>query len=323
MLNHLDISKKSIVFVCQKLEEKIHLCIENDCLLEKIGEEKIAKVSLHKILSVIISGNFSITSNLINKLSFNNILVIITDDFLKKISIIEPEINGNYDIRKKQYLKNDIETLEIANNIVKEKLKNQNNLLLFLKKDIIKFENKENLNLKELLGFEGNFGREYFKKVFSEYNWYKRLPQSKIDELNFLLDFGYSLLFNLINCFCVIFGLDCYKGYYHQLYFERKSLVCDLIEPFRPIIDASIINIFKYNIYQKNDFVFVNSLICSFKNGYKTKIKYLKFFLKSILSHKIEIFEFIRSFYFYIADPIKYSFPEAKIDFSKLPISIK
>lgn len=324
MLSHLDINKKSIIVIHQKIDENIYLSLQNDCLLEKIDGVKTAKVSLYKILSVIIAGNFTLTSNLINKLTYNQITVIITNDFFNNIAIIEPEENGNYDIRIKQYSISKENSLKIANLIIKEKIKNQNQLLYFLKKPSIEVNLSDNKvsTLKEILGLEGVVSREYFNNIFSNYNWYKRMPQSKIDEINFLMDFGYSLLFNLINCFCLIFGLDRYKGFYHQLYFQRKSLVCDLIEPFRVIIDLAIINAFNFNIYKKDDFKFTDNLVCGFKNGYKTKLKYLKFFLKSILSHKIEIFQFIKNFYFYIADSNKYKFPDTKINFNKLPISL-
>ncbi|MGB9883676.1 MAG: CRISPR-associated endonuclease Cas1, partial [Microgenomates group bacterium] len=151
--------------------------------------------------------------------------------------------------------------------------------------------------------------------------WYKRLPQSKIDQVNFLLDYGYWLLFNLIDCFTLIFGFDRYKGFYHQLYFQRKSLVCDLMEPFRSLIDATILNIFKFNIYKDSDFTLQNNTY-EFKKDCKIKTKYLKFFLKSLLSHKVAIYNFVRNFYLFIGNPKK-TFPQSFIDFEKLPIAIK
>ncbi len=37
-----------------------------------------------------------------------------------------------------------------------------------------------------------------------------------------------------------IYGFDVFCGVLHRQFYMRKSLVCDVIEPFRPIIDLQI-----------------------------------------------------------------------------------
>ena len=51
-----------------------------------------------------------------------------------------------------------------------------------------------------------------------------------------------------------MFGFDLYVGVYHRLWFKRKSLVCDLIEPFRCIIDHATLLAFNRKQFTSQDF---------------------------------------------------------------------
>ena len=79
--------------------------------------------------------------------------------------------------------------------------------------------------------------KTYFSAYYQNQNWKGRHPRMKSDVLNVTLDIGYSILFNFMESFIRMFGFDLYVGVYHRLWFKRKSLVCDLMEPFRCIID--------------------------------------------------------------------------------------
>lgn len=76
----------------------------------------------------------------------------------------------------------------------------------------------------------------------------------KTDPLNVTLDIGYSVLFNFIESFVRIFGFDIYVGVYHRTWFKRKSLICDLMEPFRCIIDHAILLAFNRKQFTIDDF---------------------------------------------------------------------
>ena len=54
------------------------------------------------------------------------------------------------------------------------------------------------------------------------------------------MDIGYTMLFNYIEAILNIYGFDIYKGNLHKEFYKRISLVCDMIEPFRPIVDYKI-----------------------------------------------------------------------------------
>jgi len=59
---------------------------------------------------------------------------------------------------------------------------------------------------------------------------------------------------------CLIFDsvFDNYKGVYHKFFYQRKSLVCDLVEPFRPIIDYKVRKIIKLGQVNEEDFDYIH-----------------------------------------------------------------
>ena len=62
------------------------------------------------------------------------------------------------------------------------------------------------------------------------------------------------IFFNFIECNLRLYGFDIYRGFYHTLFYERKSLVCDLVEPFRCIIDQAIYRAYRLKQIDLNDF---------------------------------------------------------------------
>jgi len=91
-----------------------------------------------------------------------------------------------------------------------------------------------------------------------------------------------------------IYGFDPYAGFLHQLFFQRKSLVCDLMEPFRYIIDRRIRKLHDQNQVVPEDFYFQEGK-CQI--GFEAAKKYTKFFLKDILAEKENIFKWCQEFY--------------------------
>ncbi|MDR0579752.1 MAG: CRISPR-associated endonuclease Cas1 [Campylobacteraceae bacterium] len=102
------------------------------------------------------------------------------------------------------------------------------------------------------------------------------------------LDIGCTILFNYIEVFVRLFGFDPYKGVYHQLWFKRKSLICDLIEPFRCIIDRQVRKAFNTKQCKAEDFNLI-------KNEYILKREkssdYTKMFYDVLIEQKAEIFD--------------------------------
>lgn len=119
-----------------------------------------------------------------------------------------------------------------------------------------------------LLGIEGSAATAYFK-AFTELlppslGFAGRRRRPPPDPVNACLSLGYTLLhFEAVSA-CHEAGLDPLLGLYHEPAFGRESLASDLIEPFRPHVDAWVWAMFREreltaeNFSQSSDAVLLN-----------------------------------------------------------------
>ncbi|MEG2243721.1 MAG: CRISPR-associated endonuclease Cas1 [Muribaculaceae bacterium] len=153
---------------------------------------------------------------------------------------------------------------------------------------------KEIESYNDLMGIEGYVAKNFFIAYFEKQSWKGRKPRIKCDPLNATLDIGYTILFNFIEVFARMFGFDIYIGIYHRLWFKRKSLICDLMEPFRCIIDSQVRKAFNTSQCKDSDFNIV-------KNEYILKIEknkdYCKMFYDVLVLRKSDIFIYMQGYY--------------------------
>lgn len=150
---------------------------------------------------------------------------------------------------------------------------------------------------ESLRGFEGSVSKLFFAHYFKELKRYKRQPRTRADIPNFLMDMGYSFLYNFIEANLNLYGFDVYRGVYHKLFFERKSLACDLVEPFRCIIDKAILKAYNLNQIQEKEFKFTNG---EYQLAWDKRDPYVRIMLTAILEQKLEIFAYIKQYYRYV-----------------------
>lgn len=320
MLSKTDFAEKQVLFIYGSSDFDNKLKFENSNLTLYRDGKPANRISAHKLISLFVMGNFSTTNVLIEKFLRNGISIFMLDFNLKQYAQIGSEAEGNYILRHKQYSLSTAQSLEISKKLVSAKIRNQ----LFLLKKFKKINRKKYLEMKKgyflkikkakdkktLLGLEGNCSRFYFKLLFKEFDWYRRLPRTKVDITNLLMDIGYTFLFNLVDSFLGLYGFDKYKGVYHDLFFQRKSLSCDLVEPFRPLIDEQIVK--SYHLNQINNKEFKKDQTRFFiRRGFNKK--YCEIFLKALLHDKMSIFEYIKGFYRFMMDPKKNDFPIFKL----------
>lgn len=255
------------------------------------------------MFSVFIVGSFTVTTGLIQRAKkFGFSIVLLTHSF-RVYEILACQTKGNTLLRRKQYL---YDGLDIARHITKNKIQNQINTIrkarqpgLLPKETIdilVNYQNnlKDAEELKTVLGLEGSAARAYFKQIYIEFDWQGRKPRVKHDINNCLLDIGYTILFSFIESLLDLYGFDLYIGFYHRIFYQRKSLVCDLVEPFRCIIDYKVRKMNTLNCINPENFMTVNS---RYQLLYKYTPKYVGELLESIIQHKEEIFLYIQQFY--------------------------
>jgi CRISPR-associated protein Cas1 len=304
MLTLPDLKAKQILFIQTEQGIKNHLFFKNENLIFEKNGEIINQASCHRILAIFIIGDFSLTSCLIRECRRRAASLFFLGRNFKTYASINSTAEGNYLLRSKQYnIKPDCE-LRISKEIVENKIQNQIKLL----QGADKLSNKQQFDkiirgiklaksAEELLGLEGNFSKIFFKEYFSEMGWFRRAPRTKEDIQNLLLDMGYAFLFNFIDSLLLLFGFDTYKGYYHKLFFQRKSLTCDIIEPFRSIIEKSLLKAYHLSQINEKDFFVKNG---RYSLSYDKNQKYVKIFMDAIMDHKQPLYLYVQNFYRFI-----------------------
>lgn len=305
MFTNKDIEYRSI-FVINCIQERDLRVCNGELMLEDVEENKtLTKMPFQKILALFIIGHIRITSPLIDKCKKYNVALIVVNQSFRPVFYWANSAEANFLLRQKQHTfsKDDI---SIAKILVKNKITNQIETLKKTRKTdtitkaAIEFCSEclhklPSINqYNSLMGIEGLAAKEYFSAYFQDFNWKSRKPRVKCDALNATLDIGYTILFNYIECFVRMFGFDPYIGVYHRLWFKRKSLICDLMEPFRCIIERAVRSAYNRKQFIEQDFDVV-------KGEYKLKIKknsdYCKVFYDALIPYKTETFKYIQSYY--------------------------
>ncbi|MBI5614012.1 CRISPR-associated endonuclease Cas1 [Candidatus Gottesmanbacteria bacterium] len=308
-----DFKEKRILLVHAEYGKDSLLQLTNDNIRFVQDGETVDQMSCHSVFAVFIVGDMSITTALLKKLSSYGVSVFFLNHNLATRAAVMAAAEGNYLLRQRQYTSDG--QMTIAAGIVINKLENQEAVLQSFKKsyDVRVFDRArkqaaQSPDLKRLLGIEGNASKEYFQSLFGELGWVRRAPQTKEDIPNLLLDIGYSYLLNFCDALLRLFGFDTYKGCYHQLFFQRKSLSCDIMEPMRPLIDRQLVKSYHLGQIKEKDFVFKNGRF-DFREGYKTVKPYSAIFFEEITGRREDMYRYILNFYRHVMDREKYTLP--------------
>lgn len=304
MLEVNDFNKKQIVVYMPARGDK--LSYKNDNMVIKDADGKIKyQHTCYRIFMLLIIGDCSLTTGLIRRAKkFGFSICFMTYGF-RYYETITNGLEGNNYLHKKQYEYNKI---DLGRHIIKNKIFNQRSMLnhirnkseyikegiIILDRYILKLENSNDVSRDSLLGYEGNSARVYFSRIFDNVAWKSRKPRIKFDYVNSLLDIGYTILFGFIECLLHVYDFDVYHGILHTDYYMRKSLVCDLMEPFRPLIDWRVRKGIALGQFKQEDFVVIKN---QWQLQYKHSSKYSYIFMQDILKNKESIFVYIRGFY--------------------------
>ncbi len=234
-------------------------------------EEKKFDISPLKVESIIISNKAMITTQAIAMALEHNIDVVFLNGYGDPIGRVWfAKMGSTALIRRKQL---EAETgkigLDLVIDMIGAKLDNQSR---FLKKLMHARPGKEDQFDKAIatitdtrqkleepysgmeearqhfLGFEGSAGRAYFqclsKTLPEKYQFKGRSRQPALDPFNATLNYCYGILYSLVEKACILSGLDPYVGFMHTDNYNKKSLVFDLIEPFRIFAEQTAVYLF-------------------------------------------------------------------------------
>lgn len=301
MLSVNDFEKKQIIVVFFNEKDKIYF--KNDNIVVKDCDEKIKlQVSCYRVFLIFAVGNFSITSVVLQKAKKFGFNIALFTPTYRLIDVIGFDKNSNTLLRKRQY---EYTEIDIAKLIVKNKIymqiktlneiRNKNGYvkeaILTLNTYIKEVDTAGQFN--KILAYEGLSAKIYFRNHFNDIGWNGRQPRIKRDYINSALDIGYTVLFAFIESILIAFGFDLYYGVLHKQFYTRKSLVCDMVEPFRCIIDRQLKKSINLKQIKESDFRLEN---LKYQLKWENSPKYTEIFMKSILAEKREIFNYIKMY---------------------------
>ena len=213
------------------------------------GEEE-KRVYIPEISTLILESTaISLTTGLISELIKNNVKIIFCDEKHNPEGELV-KLYGNYHSTKRimeQIEWNKRTKALVWQKIIKRKIKMQIDFLdelgLWEQSQLLK-SYSYNLLPNDTTNREGHSAKVYFNAVFG--NSFARRTESFV---NTALNYGYSILLSMINREIVKCGYLTQLGIWHKNEFNIFNLSCDMIEPFRILVDRIV-----YNLSTEDDY---------------------------------------------------------------------
>lgn len=192
-------------------------------------------------ISVLIIENIrtSVTAALLCELSRQKVKVIFCDEKLNPYGELIPYYGG---FDSSLSIRNQINWSEDARQavwtvIVTEKIRNQALCLEYfnLGKAQQLYQYIDEIEFNDATNREGHAAKVYFNALFG-----KSFSRSQENPVNAALNYGYSLLLSCVNREIACAGYLTQIGLFHSNRFNYFNLSCDLMEPFRPIVDGFV-----------------------------------------------------------------------------------
>ena len=217
---------------------------------------------------IVISGKGYLSTEAVKLLTDHNISIILTDTYGNLITAMHKVMSSpaatNYRIAQYDTFRNPRKVAHLQKQLLKSKFESQINFLQSIQRPEVQAA-VDGLNAymikigsakdkRDLLTIESRAGHIYFRnyaKLFdSKYGFISRHGggirlgnRYASDPINGLLNYGYTVLAGEICKFVNGSGLDPYYGFFHTSHNSFQSLVYDLIEPFRWLVEYSVYKI--------------------------------------------------------------------------------
>jgi CRISPR-associated protein Cas1 len=239
------------------------LGVSRDSFTIRQNKKLINKIPFWKTNEIIIASKNMVSVDSLLWASLYNVDVTFTMHNGKPLFFLHSiKDNGNVKTRLNQLRAYDSRKgLEIAKSVLLQKIENENNLLKHL--DLKPYEQNKRVpspseiasieaeklthNLRQkLTHIEENFSLWFYAQVFHLFpKWLRvgnRIKRNATDPLNNLLNLSYEVLMWKVMKATVKSKLEPYLGFLHAEAWGKPSLVCDLVEPFRPYIIHFLLN---------------------------------------------------------------------------------
>lgn len=205
--------------------------------------EQIKKIHLSEISTLVVeSTSVSLTSALMCELMKNKISVVFCDEQHNPHSQLLP-MNGSHDSSKKlksQINWNDDICSSVWTAIIANKIYQQAKFLDEIKSEQSRllYSYIDELQLGDVTNREGHAAKVYFNALFG-----LDFSRNKSDFINSALNYGYSIILSAFNRAVVANGYTTQIGLCHRSEFNPFNFSCDLMEPFRILVDRLVITL--------------------------------------------------------------------------------
>ncbi|MGP8337980.1 MAG: CRISPR-associated endonuclease Cas1 [Methanosarcinaceae archaeon] len=277
------------------------------------NDDKTFEVSANKVDSILITTSATITTDAIKFAVESNIDIVFLDHFGDPYGRIwHSKLGSTVQIRRRQIeISDHPKGLKMANEWIGTKIDNQISFIKDLKKNrsgikdelakcvsnieamkdqITSMDGTLDQMRGRVMGFEGMSSRYYFDALNTvmpekwKFNGRSRNPA--VDGFNCLLNYGYGVLYSMVEKGCIIAGLDPYVGFLHTDNYNKKSLVFDLIEMYRVYVDRTVVNLFSKRKVNDNLFDTIPNGLTLNKDGKAVLIQALNEMLDKSISYR-------------------------------------
>ena len=224
------------------------------------NKDGFKKIPIDEISMIIVESTaVSITAALLAELDRKKVKIIFCDEKRSPFSEMV-SYNGAYDSSmriRRQIQWDDSMKSVIWTHIVAEKIKNQRDILKKWGHEEWKLldEYITELELNDDSNREGHAAKVYFNALFG-----KEFSRNKDSFINAALNYGYSIIRSTFNREIVAYGYLTQLGIFHHNVHNHFNLSCDLMEPFRPLIDDCVIKMKPEKFEQDEKLVLIDIL---------------------------------------------------------------
>ena len=280
---------------------------------EDSGEERVFEVSAKKVESILISTSASLSTDAIQLAMENNTDIIFMDSFGNPYARVwHSKLGSTTLIRRRQLeIAETEEGFKLAQEWMVKKLESRIDFLKRLKNARPQKEEEiqgyidglvgivAKLSLLQgtldekratVMGLEGAGGKVYFDALNftmpERFKFEGRSRNPAKDEFNCLLNYGYGVLYSLVEKACIIAGLDPYVGFIHTDNYNKKSLVFDLVEMFRVWVEETVAYLFSQRNVKKEFFNQIKNGLTLNQDGKTVLIESLNKFLERSVRYR-------------------------------------
>jgi len=283
----------------------------HNCFLIK-NEDKVFEVSADKVESILITTSATITTDAIKFAVESNIDIVFLDHFGDPYGRVwHSKLGSTTLIRRRQLeVAEQKKGFELARGWIETKINNQIDFLKDLKKNrpeqraeldeyianmesmkaqLLELDGTLDEKRGSIMGIEGMASRYYFDALSfimpEKWKFEGRSRNPAVDGFNCLLNYGYGVLYSMVEKACIISGLDPYVGFMHTDNYNKKSLVFDLIEMYRIHADRTVVNLFSKRQVKEEYFDNIPNGLSLNKDGKAVLIQSLNETLDQSMDH--------------------------------------